>query len=75
MNQVVAKGEGLPFGEVQLILEASVVAETCSSQTARAPRRSEAGLILLVPHSLACNPVFGHGVKYRCVQRAGSTRQ
>ncbi len=37
-----------------------------SSQTARAPRRSEAGRILLVPHSLACNPVFGRGVKYRC---------
>ncbi len=31
--------------------------------------------ILLIPHSLACNPVFGRGVKYRCVQRAGSTRQ
>ncbi len=45
-----------------------------------APRRSEAGLILLVPHSLANNPVFrsiqsGRGVKYRCAQRAGSTRQ
>ncbi len=25
---------------------------------------------MLVPHSLAFNPVFGHGVKYRCVQRA-----
>ncbi len=30
---------------------------------------------LVVPHSLACNPVFGRGVKCRCVQRAGSTRQ
>ncbi len=30
----------------------------CSWQTARAPRRSEAGLILLVPHSLAYNPVL-----------------
>ncbi len=25
--------------------------------------------------SLTCNPVFGRGVKYRCVQKAGSTRQ
>ncbi len=40
---------------------------------ARAPRRSKEGLILLVPHSLACNVVFGRGMKYRCVQRAGST--
>ncbi len=32
----------------------------------RAPRRSEAGLILLVLHSLTCNPVYGRGVKYRC---------
>ncbi len=23
----------------------------------------------LVPHSLTCNPVFGHCVKYRCVQK------
>ncbi len=22
----------------------------------------------------SCNPVFGRGVKYRCVQKAGSTR-
>ncbi len=29
-----------------------------SSQTARAPRRSEAGLILLVLHSLVWNPVL-----------------
>ncbi len=41
----------------------------------RAPKRSEAELILPVPHSLICNPVCGRGVKYRCVQRAGSTRQ
>ncbi len=38
-------------------------------------RRSEAGLILLVPQSLTYNPVYGRGVKYRCTQRAGSTRQ
>ncbi len=37
--------------------------------------RSEAELILLVRHSLACDPAFGRGVKYRCAQRAGSTRQ
>ncbi len=43
----------------------------CSPQTARAPKRSEAGLIVPVPHSLTCNPVFGRDVKYRCVQRAG----
>ncbi len=42
---------------------------------ARAPRRSKAGLILPVPHSFACNPVFGRGVKYRCIERAGYTRQ
>ncbi len=46
-----------------------------SSTLARAPRRSEAGLIFLVPHSLAYNPVYGRGLKYRCAQRAGSTRQ
>ncbi len=40
-----------------------------------ATRRYEAGLILLVPHSLACNPVFGRSVKDRCVKRAGFTRQ
>ncbi len=28
-----------------------------------------------VPHVLACNPDFSRGVKYCCVQRAGSTRQ
>ncbi len=44
-------------------------------QTARAPKRSEAGLILPIPHSLVCNPVCGRGMKYRCRQRAGSTRQ
>ncbi len=27
---------------------------------------------LAVPHSLARNPAIGHGVKYRCVQRARS---
>ncbi len=32
--------------------------DKCSSQTARAPRRSEAGLILLVLHSLVWNPVL-----------------
>ncbi len=42
---------------------------------ARVPRRSEAGLILLIPHSLASNPVFCGSMKYCCVQRAGSTRQ
>ncbi len=42
----------------------------CSSQMAREPRRSEVGLILLVPHSLVYNPAFGRGVKYRCAQRA-----
>ncbi len=46
-----------------------------SSQMARTPKRSEAGLNLPVPHSLICNPVCGHGVKYRCIQKAGSTRQ
>ncbi len=45
------------------------------SQTVRTSKRSEAGLILPVPHSLICSPVFGRGVKYRCAQRAGSTRQ
>ncbi len=44
-------------------------------KTTRAPRGSEVGLIMTVPHSLTCNPVFGRAVKYRCVQRAGSTRQ
>ncbi len=29
----------------------------------------------IVLHSFACNPIFGRGVKYRCAQRAGSTRQ
>ncbi len=28
---------------------------------------------MLVPHSLACNPVNGRGAKYCCVQKAGST--
>ncbi len=37
--------------------------------TARAPKLSEAGLILPVLHSLACNPVFARDVKYRCVQK------
>ncbi len=37
--------------------------------------RGEAGLILLGPHSLACNPVFGRGVKLRCIQRTGSKGQ
>ncbi len=44
-----------------------------TSQTAKSPRRSE--LNLLVPHSLACNPIFGGVVRYPCIQRAGSTRQ
>ncbi len=37
---------------------------------ARALKRSEAGLILLVPNSLDCNPAFGRGLRYRCAQRA-----
>ncbi len=41
----------------------------CSSKTARAPKRSEAELISLVPHYFACNPVFVRGVRYRCAQR------
>ncbi len=40
-----------------------------------ATRRYDAGLTLVVPHSLACYSVFGGGRKYRYVQRAGSTRQ
>ncbi len=55
------------------MLTNSSTSARCSSQTARVPWRSEAGLILLVPHSLACNPVFGRGVKYRCMPRAGSS--
>ncbi len=47
----------------------------CLSQTARTPKRLEAGLILSVPHSLTCNPVFVIAVKYLCVKRAGSTSQ
>ncbi len=31
------------------------------SQTAMAPKRWEAGLIVLTPHSLVCNPVSGRG--------------
>ncbi len=46
-----------------------------SSQTARAPKTSEAGLILPILNSLVCNSGFGLGVKCRYVQRAGSTRQ
>ncbi len=41
----------------------------------RPGHRGEAGLILLVPHSLTCNPAFGGGVKYSCVQTALPTRQ
>ncbi len=41
----------------------------CSSQATTAPRRLGAGLVLPVPHSLACNPVFDRGVKHWCVQR------
>ncbi len=47
----------------------------CSSQTARAPKRSHAGLMLLISHSFACNPLFGSVMKYRCLQNAGFTGQ
>ncbi len=57
--------DGEPLEDV----ENSSTLARCSWQTARAPRRSEAGLIFLVPHSLAYNPVFGRGVKYLCAQR------
>ncbi len=30
---------------------------------------------IVLPHSLDCSPVFGRGVKYRCVKRTESTRQ
>ncbi len=46
-----------------------------SSQTARAPRGSGAGLLLPFPHSLTCNPVFGRSLKDCCVQRAGAIWQ
>ncbi len=54
-------------GELLRLLISSNTLVLFSSQTARAPKRSEAGLILPVPHSLSCNPVFGRGMKYRCV--------
>ncbi len=44
----------------------------CSSQKARAQRRSEAGLILLVPHFLACNAVFGRGLASKGQGQPGS---
>ncbi len=57
------------------IVKNSSTLSRCSSQTARAPKQSEAGLILPILHSLVCNPVCDRAVKYRCVKRAGSTRQ
>ncbi len=63
--------DGEPLG----MLPNSRISSRCLSQMARAPKMSEAELILLVPNSLAYNPVFGRGAKYHCVRRAGSTRQ
>ncbi len=63
--------DGGPLG----ILPNSRISARCLSQMARAPKMSEAEVILLVPNSRACNPVLGCGVKYRCVQRAGSILQ
>ncbi len=40
-----------------------------TEEKAKAPKRSEEGVILPILHSLACNPVFGRDVKYRCVQK------
>ncbi len=57
------------------MLKNPITSAPCSLQTAMASRRLEAGLILPIPHSLACAPVFGCGVKYRCVQMAGPARQ
>ncbi len=36
------------------------------------PKNSEAGYIFPISNSPSYNPVFGRGVKYRCIQRAGS---
>ncbi len=58
-----------------MMLTSSNISVLFSSQTVRAPRRSEAGFIMPVRHCLVCNPVFGRVVKYRCVQRTGSTWQ
>ncbi len=54
-----------------LAFHIKVLMSTCPSCSGKPDRP----YWLLVPHSLACNPVFGRGVKYHCVQRAGSTRQ
>ncbi len=57
------------------ILTNSSSSAQCSSQMTRAPKRSEEGLILPIPHSRILNPVIVHGGKYWCVQRAESTKQ
>ncbi len=58
-----------------VLLDGSDTTVLCSSQKSRVPRKSKAGPIVPVLHSLVCNPVFGCGLKYRCVQKARSTRQ
>ncbi len=50
-------------GEPLRVWTNSSTSARCSSQTVRAPRRSDAGLILFVPHSLVYNPVFGRGMR------------
>ncbi len=53
----------------------TIILARCSSQTDRAPRSSETGLILPVLQSLVHNLTSGQVVKCYCVQSAGSTRQ
>ncbi len=53
----------------------AVLLDGDSFKYALTPKRSEAGLILPVPHSLARNPAFDRSVRYHCVLRAEFIRQ
>ncbi len=69
-----AKLSCLMMSPWRMLTNSSTLAR-CSSQTGRTLRRSELVLILFVLHCLACIPVLGRAMKYRCLQRTGSTRQ
>ncbi len=60
----VIPGEQPPW----IMLKNSRTPVRCSSQTARAPKKSEACFILPVRHSLACNPVWSMRTNDRVYQ-------
>ncbi len=60
--------DGLHLVEVDIFKTSA----RCSSPTVRDPNRADAGFVLPSFYPVGFNPGLNGGVKFRCVQRAGS---